>query len=189
MNSLDRSRCAILCLAALPFLSGGCTVFSGATNDGSPGTGSAHPFAPATLRIHPLTQIDTDARAADGTPDPRPRLVVFMELKDRFGDTVKALGTFHAELIRPGEGALPAMEQPVMEWDEASFASPEANSGRFDPATRMYRIQLTGPDWLKTWKSEGKGGPAGWLKLRVVYSTTNTDGDPVVLEDVYVFQR
>lgn len=179
----------LLSLTALSLLCGGCTVFSGPPSTDSAGTGLLHPFAPATLRIHPLTQIDADAQKADGSPDPNPRLVVFMELKDRFGDTVKALGTFHAELIRPGEGALPGMEQSVMEWNEASFASPETNSGRFDPATRMYRIQLTGPEWLKTWKSTAKEGPAGWLKLRVVYSTTNTDGDPMVLEDVFVFQR
>ncbi|MFZ4573503.1 MAG: hypothetical protein ACOYN0_03835 [Phycisphaerales bacterium] len=169
----------------IPLL-GGC-VMSG--DEASARSGDAYPFAAATMRIHPLTQVDAEPKLPDGTVDKLPRIIVHLEFKDRFGDTVKALGTFYAELYKSVGGSLPGMDQKVMDWTEEAFLDAAKNTGRFDPATRTYRVQLTGPEWLKEWKAEGKSGPAGWLKLRVVYTTTDATGEQLVLEDSLQLQR
>jgi hypothetical protein len=179
------SLAAALAATASLFLSGCGTVTGGPPS----APGSAAAFAAATMRIHPLTPIDAKAVKPDGTVDPAPRIVVHLEFKDRFGDTVKALGTFHAELFRPGTGSLPGMDQRVMDWTEPAFLDAAKNTGRFDPATRTYRVQLTGPEWLRAWQDGGKDGPAGWLKLKVTYTTTDPAGEPLVLEDWFQFQR
>jgi hypothetical protein len=81
------------------------------------------------------------------------------------------------------------MDQRVMDWTEPAFLDAAKNTGRFDPATRTYRVQLTGPEWLRAWQDGGKDGPAGWLKLKVTYETTDPTGEPLVLEDWFQFQR
>ena len=147
---------------------------------------AANPFAPKSVRVHPLTQIDPAPKRADGTPDPLPRIIVHLEVKDRFGDTVKALGTFHADLFRSGATSTSAMEQKVADWTEASFMDAERNTGRFDPATRTYRIQLTAPSMVGAWKA---GREQGGLRLRVTYTTGDEAGREVVLEDSYNLPR
>lgn len=149
----------------------------------------SNPFAAQTLQIHPLTQIDPNPRMPDGTPDPRPRILLHLELKDRYGDTVKALGTFHAELFKSDGGLAQSMEERVMDWTEQAFLDPVSNTGRFDPATRTYRIALTGPAWLSQWKSQVSPPVGSQLRLRVTYSTTDQTGAPLVLESTYVFTR
>ena len=186
IQSWNYRASAIFSVLLLVVLMGvGCTVGATPTNVGV----SAAAFAAATMRIHPLTQLDSKAVRPDGTIDPSPRIVVHLEFKDRFGDTVKALGTFHAELFRPAAGSLPGMDQRVMDWTEPAFLDPAKNTGRFDPATRTYRVQLTGPEWLREWQGGGKDGPAGWLKLKVTYTTADPAGEPLVLEDWFQFQR
>jgi len=145
-----------------------------------------NPFAPKSVRVHPLTQIDPSPKRADGTPDPLPRIIVHLEVKDRFGDTVKALGTFHADLFRSGVSSTSAMEQKVADWTEASFMNAERNTGRFDPATRTYRIQLTAPASVGVWKA---GREQGGLRLRVTFTTGDEQGREVVLEDSYNLPR
>jgi len=59
----------------------------------SPGA-SCEVFAPQTIRIHPLTHVDavTDKGGA------RSVIVLHLELKDRYGDTVKWLGATQVTL-------------------------------------------------------------------------------------------
>src|SRR6187399_1229649 len=56
-----------------------------------------YPFAPATLRIHPLTHIDTGERSQHPQTQAC-EVVLHFELLDRFGDSVKGLGSLSVEL-------------------------------------------------------------------------------------------
>ncbi len=144
-------------------------------------------FAPAALRIHPLTHID----AAKSTPDKpaadKSFIILHFELKDRFGDAVKALGQLDVELTKPGVGIAPGMETRELSWTVKELSNPEQNVDRFDPPTRTYRIVLSGPKWIADWanrpESAKREGPA-WLKLRAVMQLEGGGS----LRDEYVLQ-
>src|SRR4051812_29835024 len=71
-------------------------------NPRSPRT-SRYPFAPASLRVHPLTHVDL-VEGEKGSA-PTSEVVLHFELLDRYGDAVKGLGIVNVELYRPGPGA------------------------------------------------------------------------------------
>jgi len=154
---------------------------------------SGNPFAPTTLRVHPLTQLELSARKPDGTPDPMPRIVLHVEMKDAYGDTVKALGTLRAELYAPGTGGSgvgsTGMEVRIADWEQPALRDAAQNARRFDQATRTYRIQLGGTAKLAEWSKSATDGPAGWLKLKVMFATLGASGEPVTLVDEFVLQR
>ncbi len=163
---------------------GGCGSQGAADGWGDGGDWTAtDPFRPVTLRVHPLTHIDP-ARAGD-----KGLIILHFELKDRFGDAVKALGTLRIELDKPGGGATPGMETQELTWDIAELAEPQGNADRFDPATRTYRVVLAAPRWVTEWASlppaQRKDAPA-WLRLRAVMKLAG-EGQ-TMLEDDYVIQ-
>lgn len=138
-----------------------------------------YPFAPNQLRIHPLTHVDV-------RPDHTNELVVHIELLDRYGDSVKGLGTLTVELYKPGPGMTPGIETQELTWDIPGMDDPDQNTRRFDIATRTYRIPLSAPSWVQEAISPAKG--PGWVKLRAVMSVPGEGGEARYLEDEYVIQ-
>ncbi|MBI1190677.1 MAG: hypothetical protein GC200_08380 [Tepidisphaera sp.] len=162
-------------------LSGGCTV--GDATEASAPIAGAPAFAPATLRIHPLTHIEKGPQA--GLAAGQCTVVLHLELKDRFGDSVKGLGTLRVELFKPGAGVSPGIESQALSWDVNDLAEAEGNSRRFDQSTRTYRIPLVAPAWVAEWgKKDASGASQGYLKLRAVLTTT--EGPERYLEDEFV---
>lgn len=98
------------------------------------------PFSPRSVRIYPLTRIESDLKG--------PRIVCYLEFKDAWGDTTKSTGTLAIALFRPIGGAEPGMERQERSW-EIDLNDLEKNALLFDPATRTYRLSLRDlPDWL-----------------------------------------
>lgn len=139
-------------------------------------------FAPARIRIHPLTHVD-------GSTD-RGVLVLHYELRDRFGDSVKALGELKVELYKPGPGVMGSMETREASWTVAQTLEPEGNSERFDRTTRTYRVQLFAPAWVRDWAAGNAAIRADvpWIKIRVLYTAIDADGNAKVHSDEYVVQ-
>ncbi len=112
-------------------------------SDASPTTAPApvnSPFSPRSVRIYPLTRIESDAKG--------PRVVCYVEFKDAWGDTTKSTGTLIIALYRPVGGVEPGMERQERSW-EIDLNDLEKNALLFDPATRTYRLSLRDlPDWL-----------------------------------------
>lgn len=141
------------------------------------------PFAPVSLRIHPLTHVDT-AKTAGG-----PSIIVLhVELRDRWGDTAKGCGKFAVLLYKPGTGVAPGLETQELKWDVPNFDEPNANMSMYDAATRTYRIQLEAPEWVAKAIHDPKEGQPGWFTIRAVLSA-GTDQDARYLSDEYVLQK
>ncbi|MBX3382743.1 MAG: hypothetical protein KF864_04440 [Phycisphaeraceae bacterium] len=149
--------------------------------------GSVAAFAPVSLRIHPLTHVDAAAGIKDATAADKTRIVLHFELKDRFGDNVKALGTLRVELLKPGSGATPGIESRELTWDVAEFADPDENFKRFDTPTRTYRVLLNAPRWVGDSLADRNHRDApGWVKLRARFEPIGQQG--LMFIDEYVLQ-
>ncbi len=98
-----------------------------------------NPFAPETLRIHPLTRLVTDP--VDGDP----RIEAHFELADVHGDPVKALGVISFQIYREDD---PSVQLERWQLDLTNLA---ANAESYDRVTRTYRLSLRGvPDTITT---------------------------------------
>jgi hypothetical protein len=135
------------------------------------------------MRVHPLTHVDPGEPAAQN-PTPS-QLVLHLELLDRFGDSVKGLGTLSVQLYKPTPGISPGIETEELRWDVPGMDDPAANTRRFDVATRTYRIPLAVPRWVVDAVSHENG--RGWLKVRAVLQV-NEGGEARYLEDEFVIQ-
>jgi hypothetical protein len=144
-----------------------------------------YPFAPATLRIHPLTHVDI-AGSSSHSKEQNSEVVLHFELLDRFGDSVKGLGTVTVELYKPGPGMTPGIETQELTWDVPGMDDPEQNTRRFDVATRTYRVPLSAPRWVYDAVTPARG--PGWVKVRVVMTVPGEGGEARYLEDEYVIQ-
>lgn len=179
---------AALCTLGLP----ACTL-SGTSGTSVPPSGKPSsellasaepdPFRPTALRIHPLTHID----AAAGTKQDRCAIILHFELKDRFGDAVKAPGLLRIELAKPAQGALAGMESRELTWELPEFINADENFKRFDVPTRTYRISLNAPNWVCEAVSRKSRTESGvkWLKIR---ASIELPGHGQVLRDEYVIQ-
>jgi hypothetical protein len=151
----------------------------------SPGA-SCEVFAPQTIRIHPLTHVDavTDKSGA------RSVIVLHLELKDRYGDTVKWLGATHVTLSKPVVGMTPGLETQELRWDVPGMTQPDGNASHFDPTTRTYRISLEAPEGIARYLSEAPrgDGPAAYVKVKVVF-TIRAEGRERLLTDEFVVRR
>src|SRR5689334_10894995 len=120
-----------------------CTVGPPRTRDYPPvseTTLATYPFAPTTLRVHPLTHVEAAGELPGGGKPDASELVLHFELLDRYGDSVKGLGSLKVQLYRPGEGMSPGMETQELTWDVPGMDNAEQNTRRFDTATRTYRV-------------------------------------------------
>jgi hypothetical protein len=137
-----------------------------------------YPFAPTSLRIHPLTHVDIGPKQS--------QVVLHFELLDRYGDSVKGLGKLSIELYKPGAGMTPGIETQELSWDVPGMDDPDQNTRRFDLATRTYRVPLSAPPWVQDAISPEHG--PGWVKVRAVLTVDGEGGEPRYLEDEYVIQ-
>lgn len=140
-------------------------------------------FAPVRIRVHPLTRLGRDSGG-------RAMIVCHLEVKDRWGDTVKGAGVLQVTMYRTGLGAVSGQEEQERRW-EVDLRDPEVNASLYDPATRTYRVQLGGlPEWVEQMapRDEGTGG-AGRLRLRAVFETVGPDGRQAFLRDELLIER
>lgn len=137
-----------------------------------------NPFSPMSIRIHPLTHIDSDAEG-------EPLIILHVELRDRWGDPVKGAGSLLVELYRPASGPAAGLEQQELVW-EVDLSDLEQNARLYDPPTRTYRLQLTSlPHWVQPAPTEGA---TQRIRLRAVLTTTAARGEQLVLDDTYVLR-
>jgi len=134
----------------------------------------AFEFAPASLRISPLTRLET------GT-DGKPELAVYFELADRWGHTTKAPGIVQVQMYRIG-GVSQGLATLADRW-EADLTHPGRNSKMFD-VTGMYRVPLAElPSWLVQ-RVDGEG-KSERLRLRVFLRTIGVGGETIDLRDTF----
>ena len=96
----------------------------------------AWPFVPERIDVHPLTRIVASAERGA-------QILAHIEMRDRFGDDVKAVGELLIELyddIGPVEGVGERRQVDVWRFDLADL---DANRRAYDPVTRTYRLELT----------------------------------------------
>jgi len=136
-------------------------------------------FAPHSLRVFPLTRLGRDESG-------EPAIVCHVELRDRWGDSVKALGQMQVQLYRPGEGIGAGSAAQILKWDIA-LDDERVNAQSFDPATRTYRLVLVGlPDWIGERvdpAAEGEIRQRVRLEVRAVFQTLGPNGEERVLRD------
>jgi hypothetical protein len=164
MRSLPRF--AALLLASALLLTAGCIVDHAPPQAASATTDQAvdprtRVFDPVALRVHPLTHVDaTDAVCV---------LIVHIELRDAFADSVKGLG----DLVIEAQG--PSGER--IAWDVPGMLDPAVNTQRFDPPTRTYRYPLRCPQWIATWAATPRSAP-----LTIRARLTRPDGEALAGE-------
>ncbi|TVQ62116.1 MAG: hypothetical protein EA378_06540 [Phycisphaerales bacterium] len=139
-------------------------------------------FAGDSIRVHPLTQLELE-------PGRGVSLACHVEVRDRWGDTVKAIGVLQVQLYRPVPGLDAAREVQELVWD-VDLNNLERNAAWFDPVTRTYRVRLTGlPAWAERMATGDADGETQRLRVRAVLRTVGADGRERVLRDDLVIQR
>jgi len=121
---------AIALLALLACTLGCAVVKPKAPEQTSPNVRDTDPFRPEQLRIHPLTRI-----IPSGQDEP-PAIEIHIELLDRWGYAVKALGELRLELRF-------ASDRPAVRRWNVDLREPQVNATeRYDRVTRTYRLRL-----------------------------------------------
>ncbi len=134
------------------------------------------PFRPWAMRVHPLTHTETRGEG-------EAVMVLHIELKDPWGDTVKGVGQVQVQLRKAS--ATTTIGDRGTRWD-IDLRDIEENVSYFDSATRTYRIVLGElPEWLSQSVLDGPPEPA---RVRVLFRTSKADGEPVVLQDEFVMR-
>ena len=125
---------------------------------------------PTQLIIHPLSRVSTDTAG-------KPALLMYLELRDQYGQVVKALGQARVELMAPSSStpgnSLDARAERI--WD-IDLRDPGRNALLFDGLiTRTYALTLGDlPTWLVEW-SEADGQRNGPL-VTVAFTLFADDG-------------
>ena len=137
----------------------------------------ASPFSPASVRIFPLTHFELSERG-------EPLILVFLELKDQWGDTVKGAGVLELQVYRPDGGAANRQTRELV-W-EIDLTDLDRNTALYDPSTRTYRVVLKNlPPWLAG-MARGESGGVPWVALEAYFKTVGADGSSVTLRDHFV---
>jgi len=133
-------------------------------------------FAPVSLRVFPLTHLGRDERGEAA-------IICHIELRDRWGDSVKALGPLQMQLYRP-EGGVDATDAvQILRW-EVALQDERENIASYDPATQTYRVVLVGlPAWMAERVDADPAGPRVRLEVRAVFQTLGANGEEQVLRD------
>ncbi len=142
------------------------------------------PFAPSSLRVYPLTHLERGE-------DNKGRVICHIELKDRWGDSSKGVGALRIAMYGPGTGQPGGASVQLAKW-EVNLSDLARNTALFDPATRTYRIQLTGvPEWVARLAAGGEAakGLASGVTLQATLSVVGPDGRVADLKDEFVVQR
>ena len=136
------------------------------------------PFRPSAMRVHPLTHTEI---GADGDPV----IILHMELKDSWGDTVKGIGQLQVQLREQGSAS--AIGNRGTRWD-IDLRDIAVNVSYFDSATRTYRFVIGGlPSWLASSVEDQSSAQVG-ARVRVLFRTSKADGEAVVLQDEYLIR-
>ena len=102
-----------------------------------PTGGLAHPFAPVSIRVHPLTHLDRDEEG-------QLLLICHIALLDSWSESVRGLGELHVSFFGPGSSMPEQNAQWTFDLNEIAV-----NQLLYDPATRTYRLQLGNlPPWV-----------------------------------------
>ena len=102
-----------------------------------PRGGLPYPFAPVSIRVHPLTHLDRD-------DDGQLVLICHIALLDSWNESVRGLGELHVSFFGPGSSRPEQNAQWTFDLYEAAV-----NELLYDPATRTYRLQLGNlPPWV-----------------------------------------
>ncbi len=101
--------------------------------------GEENTFVAVSMRANPLTRLVRE----NGIPA---RVEAHVEFFDRWGHTVKALGTLRFELGGAAGAGDPSRSaaEPVR-WGEIDLSNPGASSRAYDPATGTYWVRLALP--------------------------------------------
>lgn len=144
-------RCWILAIVALGLVAS-CSPRQVRSTTASPA--AEGPLGPAAIRIYPLTHMDK-------TSGGQRVIVCHIELRDRYGDSVKGLGVVEIQLQR---GAVAGAQQT---W-EIELSDLARNAELYDRATRTYRFQLGDlPSWLT---SDAERSTGGTVRLVAIYT-------------------
>jgi hypothetical protein len=150
-------------------------------------SGTTNPFAPVAIRVHPLTRVVSDKEG-------RPEIVLHLECRDAWGDSAKALGAVMVRLVSAGSadvggggGGAAALESGATRWD-IDLSNLETNASMFDPATRTYRMQLTGVP-TSVGGPGGVGGAGGAARKIVLQATLTPPGGDGVMSDEFEVRR
>lgn len=147
----------------------------GSTRPLTPTTGlraDHNAFAPVAIRVHPLTHL------ASGLAEPA--IICHIEMTDRWGDPVKALGILQLQLYRPQGGLNASTAEQILLWD-APLQDERYNASVYDPATRTYRLQLAGlPQWISRAADDQNRDR---IEIRAVFQTLGPGGEEQVLRD------
>lgn len=177
------SMVGLVAAAALP----GCVTprFRPAADPESPVfRGAVGPFAPASLRVHPLTHLERDA---DGSVF----LLVHVQLRDRWSDLCKGVGEIQFYMYMPTGLGGAGQEEQVRRWEIDLYALDE-NALFFDPATQTYRFSLGElPGWAEQMAPGGDRTAAGPGRFRVIarLTTPTPEGGQAVLVDELIVGR
>ena len=181
-------RVVILCLASVMSGAAGCLAprFEPAQVSGiSNYTGSVGPFAPVTLRVHPLTHLERDS-SGDVF------LLVHVQLRDRWLDVCKGVGSIQFQLFEPTGLGGSGQEKQVLRWEGIDLYDLDKNASFYDPATQTYRFSLSDlPDWVQQMAPGGDRSASGSGRFRVMVRLTTPmpDGGQTVLVDELVVGR
>lgn len=147
-------------------------------NDLRPGYNA---FAPEAIRVFPLTHLGRDEHG-------EPAIICHVELRDRWGDSVKALGPLQIQLYRP-EGGLDATSAvQILRWD-VPLNDERENAASYDPATQTYRLVLVGlPSWIGQRADADPSRQPVQLEVRAVFQTLGPNGEERVLRDGMVLE-
>lgn len=162
-HSKSRTRATALCAFFVLHLAACCPPAQVWPSDDLP-----HAFAPADMRVHPLTHMTRDR-------DGELMLVCHIELRDTWGDSVKGVGELELQLYGPG-----AEEGEVVHdasWS-VSLYDLQRNMDLYDRATRTYRIQLIE---LPTWAEDFINEPMTRAQLVALLTTEDRQGNPAVI--------
>jgi hypothetical protein len=129
------------------------------------------PFAPAAIRLHPLTRIDRDDKGAA-------TIIAYLDIRDGWDDPAKALGSLKIQLYRPA-GPVASVDEQSLTWD-VDLSDLDNNARLYDPVTHMYRLPLLdAPAWVIP--EPGRDPPR--LRLRAILETSGPRGETRRLED------
>lgn len=116
--------------------------------------GTGWPFAPASLRVHPLThvalpRVNAPLAGAPTTAEQGAILEVYIELLDVDGFDTRGVGELRVQVSSRGDASLPNLEWTV------DLRELDVNRMYFDWVTRTYRLPL-----VLDWPRPPRGGVA-----------------------------
>jgi hypothetical protein len=97
-------------------------------------TPATWPYAPATMRVHPLSRIMVPARAEEAT-----RAEVHVQCLDLEGDSTRSIGLLRVQVGDPASAASV----------QHDLGDPAVNRADWDPVTRTYRFTLPVPEGFR----------------------------------------